>query len=764
MKVIIAEKPSVARDIARVLGARTSKDGYIEGNGYQVTWAFGHLVSLQTPDAYDASLKRWSLAPLPFIPEEFQLTVNSAKGVKKQFGTIKKLFSQASEIICATDAGREGELIFRYIAQLCPIKSKPKKRLWISSLTDGAIRQGFASLQNLANYDTLADAARCRSEADWIIGLNATRAYTVKHSHGRGVLSVGRVQTPVLAMIVNRDLAIRNFQPEDYWELWTNYRETKFKHQTERFKRAGEAQEIFQKISGQLLVITDVAEKKSTQMPPKLFDLTELQRVMNRKAGFSASKTLTLAQGLYESKLISYPRTDSRYLTHDIFPQCSSILSKLKTRMPVEINALKLDNLRKHGNYFNDNKVNDHHAIIPTGQLPGSVTSDEQRLYREILTRFIAIFYPACEKAHTTVTATVQEEQFKAKGTCLLVPGWLSLYGGLEKKKDEQQLPLFKVGESGSHVPEVRQCQTKPPKTFNEASLLGAMETAGKQIDDDELKEAMKERGLGTPATRAGIIETLVKREYIRKEKRNLLATAKGEELIGYLQQQQTLVSPELTGDWEYKLKLIEQGKLPAAQFMGEVKSFAEQIITALNKKNDNSTGYGPCPFCSSPVIKGKVGFGCSGWKEGCQFRFHAKQFGTTLKEEDVPALLTAGRLNRPRKLVDDSGAETSGYITLDKQGRIGILSREEKLSADAIGSCPLCRGNVMEKYKGFSCDSCDFIIWNKIAGRKVSKALAQVLLSRGRSQELKGFRSKAGKKFSATLILKDGKVEFDFK
>ena len=762
MKVILAEKPSVARDIARVLGARTKKDGWIEGSGWQITWAFGHLVELLPPDAYDASLKRWTMDPLPFIPDQFKLKVSGAKGVRKQFNTIKSLFSKADEIVCATDAGREGELIFRYISQLCSVKRKPKKRLWISSLTDQAIRQGFANLKPLTEFDNLGDAARCRSEADWIIGLNATRACTVKHSHGRGVLSVGRVQTPVLAMIVNRERQIRDFVPEDYWELWTVYRDVKFKHTADRFKSLQDVQGIFTKVNGHPFEIADVSEKNSSQMPPKLFDLTELQRVMNRKTGFPASKTLSLAQSLYESKLISYPRTDSRYLTADIFPQCSSTLENLKSARPEQIGKLNLSSLRKHRNYFNDAKVSDHHAIIPTGQSSGSLSGDELKVYNEILTRFIAIFYPACEKAHTTVTGRSDTEEFKAKGTRILVSGWLELYGGGEKKEDEQVLPEFTAGESGPHVPEIKKCQTKPPKHFNEASLLGAMETAGKQVDDEELKEAMKERGLGTPATRAAIIETLLKREYIRKEKRNLRATDKGEQLISLLANQQTLTSPELTGDWENKLKQMEKGLFTASAFMNEVKTFARQIIDSVNKTSYEN-GFGPCPLCKSPVIKGKTGYGCSSWRNGCMFRFHAGQFGTQIKDDDVPALLVSGRLSRPRKLINPAGQEVSGYIAMDRQGKLGILTREQKTAEEAIGRCPLCGGNVLEKYKGFGCDSCDFIIWGKIAGRKTSKALAQVLLSKGRSQKLKGFRSKAGKKFSAVLILKDGKVGFDF-
>ncbi|MCM8541102.1 MAG: DNA topoisomerase, partial [Lentisphaeraceae bacterium] len=615
-------------------------------------------------------------------------------------------------------------------------------------MTDSAIRQGFARLKPLSDFDSLADAARCRSEADWIIGLNTTRAYTVKHSHGQGVLSVGRVQTPVLALIVNRDQEIRNFKAEDYWEVWTTYREAKFKHVTERFSQEQEAQSILQKVENQPLQITDISEMKSSQSPPKLFDLTELQRFMNRKAGFPAVKTLAIAQELYESKYISYPRTDSRYLSDDIYGTCGDILDKLSSLKAKEIGALNLSKLNKHRNYFNSSKVSDHHAIIPTGQKPSSLSSDQKRVYEEILTRFIAIFYPDCEKAHTTVSAVSAEEGFKTKGTTILKEGWLALYGGAKKEKGEQILPVFQLGETGPHEAELKQCQTKAPNHFNESSLLSAMETAGKEIDDEELKEAMKEKGLGTAATRAAIIETLVKRDYISKNKRNLHATPKGENLIRLLANQQILTSPELTGDWEHKLKLMEKGLVTAGQFMEEVNSFAHQIIETLNSKELNAAmGYGSCPLCDSPVIKGKTGFGCSAWKSGCPFRFKAEQFGTKIKEADVPALLASGKLNRPRKLTQSDGTEISGYITLDRQGKIGILSREEKKSADAIGSCPLCRGNVMEQYKSFSCEDCDFVLWKKIAGRKTSTALAQVLLSRGRSQELKGFRSKAGKR-----------------
>ncbi|MGD9209690.1 MAG: DNA topoisomerase 3 [Desulfobacteraceae bacterium] len=767
MKVILSEKPSVARDIARVLGARKRNEGYLEGNGYQITWAFGHLVELAPPDAYDASLKSWSLSPLPFIPERFKLQVSTGKGIKKQFKIIKNLLQNATEIICATDAGREGELIFRNIAQLCRVKSKPALRLWISSLTDSAIRKGFADLRPLNEFNHLADAARCRAEADWIIGLNTTRAYTVKHSHGRGVLSVGRVQTPVLAMIVNRDQRIRNFQPEDYWELWTCYRDADFKHYTDRFKELAVCKKLYEKVLDSPLTITNVTEKQISQMPPKLFDLTQLQRVMNRKYGLTAQKTLVTAQELYERKLITYPRTDSCYLTDDVFHECAAVLSRLSRIRTEEIDRLDLSHLRRHRNYINSAKVTDHHAIIPTGELPAKLSLDHQHLFDEVVTRFIAIFYPPCEKAYTTVDAQVVEEHFIAKGTCIIKEGWLALYGGNDLKENQTQqiLPEFAIGESGTHLPKVKKCRTKPPKHFTEATLLTAMETAGKEIEEEALQEAIKEKGLGTPATRAGIIEILVKRDYIQKRKKVLLATAKGEDLIRLLSFQQTLISPELTGEWEYQLKGVEKGRISVSQFMAKVTQFARQIITTLNSKEANVTlGLGPCPLCGQPVIKGKTGFGCSAWRSGCPFRFQAEQYGTILTEKDIPALLTAKRLSRPRKLQAVDGSLISGYITLDQTGNIGILGREAKVRKDSVGRCPLCNGNVLEKPHGFVCDACEFIIWKKIAGRKTSQALAKLLLTKGRSRKLKGFRTKAGKPFSAVLFLKAGKVEFEFK
>lgn len=766
MIVVLAEKPSVGKELARLLGARNRHEGYFEGNNYCVTWSYGHLVELEEPERYNPVLKKWSLDPLPIIPEPFQLKVSSGKGIKEQFNVIKKLFKAADSIVCATDAGREGELIFRYIFQLCGCAKKPVSRLWISSLTDAAILNGFACLKPLSDYDNLAAAARSRSEADWIVGLNATRGYTVLHSHGRGVLSVGRVQTPVLAMIVNRDLEIANFKPEDYWELWTHYRKVKFKHVIDRFKARVEAENLVERIGAAPFHVVAIENTSTSTPPPQLFDLTELQRVMNRLHGFSASQTLKIAQELYEKKLISYPRTDSRYLSDDLYPQCREILSKLNASYTEKILPLNLENLPKSKRFFNSAKVTDHHAIIPTGQ-NSSLHREEKFVYDAIATRFMAIFYPDCKKAHTTVHGEAGGEKFRAKGTRILEPGWFILYQSekAEQAEDEQLLPAFEKGEHGPHELHIKSCQTKPPNHFNDATLLTAMETAGKAIDNDELKEAMKERGLGTPATRAGIIETLLKRDYIRKDKKTLLATEKGIEVIRLLEKQPTLVSAEMTADWEYRLKQIEKGLFKVDDFMSGVHTFTKEIIGKLRGETTGNISYlGACPLCAQPIMKGNTGYGCSAWKTGCPFRFTVNQFGTQLDDGDVQTLFARGRLTYPRKLVDAAGGDVRGYITLDRQsGCLGMMTCEEKISDESIGACPQCRGCVVEKFKTYSCMDCSFVIWKTIAGKQLTATTVKALIASGKSPLIKGFRSKAGKSFSANLVLKDGKVTFDF-
>src|SRR5499427_5117517 len=583
MKVVLAEKPSVARELASFLGARTRSDGYFEGQGYQVTWAFGHLVTLKEPEDYDPALKRWSLETLPIVPEHFGLKLLEDKGARKQFAIIKRLFRSAEELICATDAGREGELIFRYILGLAGCIGKPASRLWLSSLTETAIRDAFRRLRPLSDYDALYAAARCRSEADWIVGLNATRNYTVRYRSSGILWSVGRVQTPVLAMIVHRDDEIRTFKPEPFWELLTRYRAVTFKFAGERFAKEEDARTLLGRVQGQPFVIQGVERKEERVQPPQLYDLTELQRDMNRRFGLSADATLKAAQALYERKAITYPRTDSRHLGSDMKGQVPRILDELRSLKPTEIGKLDLGGLAFTGRVIDDKKVSDHHAIIPTGKPSGALSPNEEKVYDAIVVRLIAVFYPTCLKEVTSVTGVSNGVPFRAKGVRVLEPGWTVLYPRREEdqKDDEQDLPEFRAGESGPHEPFVRRGETTPPKPFTESTLLGAMETAGKLVTDEQLKEALKERGLGTPATRAAIIETLLVRGYITREKKTLAATDLGRYLVA-LVRDQALKSPELTGEWEAKLKEVERGQLDPRQFMAKIVQYAGDAIREL--------------------------------------------------------------------------------------------------------------------------------------------------------------------------------------
>ncbi|WP_372806761.1 DNA topoisomerase, partial [Pontiella sp.] len=511
MKVVITEKPSVARDIASVLKITEKKNGYIEGRGCAITWAFGHLVTLLDPGEYDPELRKWRLDRLPFIPETFQLKLIENPGVAQQFETIKRLCQEAEEIVCATDAGREGELIFRYILSLSDCEAKPIKRLWLSSLTPEAIKEAFKELKDGHDYDPLYAAAKCRSESDWIVGLNATRFYTVRHGRlsagdDRVLWSIGRVQTPVLAMIVQRDDEIMKFRPKPFWELATNYRETVFKYTGDRFEKPEQAQELLDQIMGRPFTVTAVSGKQKKEQPPQLFDLTTLQREINKSNGLSAADTLAATQNLYESKLVTYPRTDSRYLSADMKPRIPDIFVKLKSMRAEQIAPLNLAKLPFTNRIVDDKKVTDHHAIIPTGVIPGSLGPNEQVVYNAIVTQFIAAFYPVCIKKITTVDGESAAVKFQTKGTVIVEPGWSVLFPKKKKKKkadddgeeDEQTLPAFKKGESGDHAPFTREGKTKPPQAFNENSLLGAMEAAGKWVDDDSLREALKERGIGT--------------------------------------------------------------------------------------------------------------------------------------------------------------------------------------------------------------------------------------------------------------------------
>ena len=652
MKVILTEKPSVARDIAAHLGAKDRHEGYFEGNGFQVTWAFGHLIALKNPEEYDPALKKWTLDTIPFIPKEFELKVVEDSGIRKQFAIIKKLLRGASEMICATDAGREGELIFRYILTMTGCSNKIWKRLWLSSLTDEALKAAFAQLKNGSDYNNLYEAARCRSESDWIVGLNATRNFTVRFGGGKTLWSVGRVQTPVLAMIVKRDDEIRHFKVEIFWDIATKYKDVVFKLKGERFKTKNEAETLLGKIKDHPFTIEKITSKNENEHPPLLYDLTELQRDMNKKIGLSAADTLQIAQTLYEQKFITYPRTDSRYLTNDLKAQVVQTLEQLKKIKAQEIEPLDLKKLSFSTRIVNDKKVADHHAIIPTGKLPNNLPHSSEAVYDAIATRLIAVFYPPCLKKSTTVDGITNHEPFHAKGVVILNPGWKVLYPKKTVEKENQEaedqvLPEFQKGETGPHFPYVTEGKTKPPAHFNENALLGAMETAGKLIEDETLKEALKEKGIGTPATRASIIETLLKRNYIERNGKSLISTPLGRYLIALIQDP-NLKSPELTGEWEFKLKEIEQGKYSSSEFMKKIGQFTLQVIQGSDIGRIDYQMWGLCPKCKSPVIKGKKGYGCSKWKEGCQFILWNVQKGVELSENQIRALLQKRILLQP--------------------------------------------------------------------------------------------------------------------
>jgi DNA topoisomerase-3 len=570
MIVCIAEKPSVAREIADVLGARNKKDGYIEGNGYQVTWTFGHLCTLKEPDDYTPTWKRWSLASLPMLPQRFGIKLIEDSGIKKQFSIIEQLMQAADGIINCGDAGQEGELIQRWVMQKAQAKC-PVKRLWISSLTEDAIREGFHSLKDQQEYQSLYLAGLSRAIGDWILGMNATRLYTLKYGQNRQVLSIGRVQTPTLALIVNRQKEIDNFVSEPYWVLSTIYRDTLFTATKGKFTVKEEGEKFFETIAGKPFTVTSVSKKQGREAPPHLFDLTSLQVECNKKFSYSAEMTLNTIQSLYEKKLTTYPRVDTQYLSDDIYPKCPNILRGLRGYEELTQPLLTAP-LSKSKKVFDTSKVTDHHAIIPTGVPATNMTDLERNVYTLIAKRFISVFYPDCEFATTTVLGKVDDVEFKVTGKEILKPGWRVVYGvelqnnddDESKKGDEERtLPSFVKGESGPHKPTLTEKWTTPPPYYNEATLLRAMETAGKFVDDEELRAAMKENGIGRPSSRASIIETLFKRHYIRRDHKKLIATPTGVELIDTIHEE-LLKSCELTGIWEKKLRDIEHNKYDA--------------------------------------------------------------------------------------------------------------------------------------------------------------------------------------------------------
>lgn len=670
MIVCIAEKPSVAKDIARILGATNSHQGYMEGNGYQVTWTFGHLCTLKEPNDYTEMWKHWSLSSLPMIPQRFGIKLIDDDGIKRQFAVIERLMQAADGIVNCGDAGQEGELIQRWVMQKAGAKC-PVKRLWISSMTDEAIREGFASLKDQNEYQSLYIAGLSRAIGDWLLGMNATRLYTLKYGQNRQILSIGRVQTPTLALIINRQKEIDSFEPEPYWVLATVYRDTTFTATKGKFSTKEEGEAAFATIADKPFTVTAVQKKNGTEAPPRLFDLTSLQVECNRKFSYSAETTLKLIQGLYERKLTTYPRVDTQFLSDDIYPKCPSILSGISKQYEALMEPLKGKKLPKSKRVFDTSKVTDHHAIIPTGVPATGLTDMERNVYDLIARRFIAVFYPDCKFSTTTVLGTVEDVEFKATGKEILSPGWRDVYAQQnatadddERKGDEERtLPTFVKGESGPHIPTLSEKWTTPPKYYTEATLLRAMETAGKFVEDETLRAALKENGIGRPSSRAGIIETLFKRHYIRRERKNLVATATGIELIDTIHEE-LLKSCELTGIWEKRLRDIEHKKDDAADFINGLKQQITEIVNDVLRDNSNrrvttlseedlkkkakkkaapkkkaatsttstdtptaTSNNDPlvgttCPVCGKgTIIKGKTAYGCSRWREGCNYR-----------------------------------------------------------------------------------------------------------------------------------------------
>lgn len=691
MKLCITEKPSVAKDIAEILGAKVRRDGYYEGGDYKITWTFGHLCCLKEPHDYTEMWKRWTLGVLPMIPAKFGIKVIDQESIKRQFHVIETLIAEADEVINCGDAGQEGELIQRWVMQKAGIKC-PVMRLWISSLTDESIREGFNSLRPEKDFNNLYYAGLSRAIGDWILGMNGTRLYSLKYSSPGNVLSIGRVQTPTLALIVQRHFEIANFKPEDFWELKTVYRGATFNATSGRFKSEADAASVLARIATLPMTITDVQEKKGREAPPRLFDLTSLQVECNKKWGWTADDSLRLIQSLYEKKVTTYPRVDTTYLSDDIYPKIPTILKQMTPYAALTAPVLG-GKIPKSKKVFDNSKVTDHHAIIPTGQSPSQLVGDERKLYHLIALRFIAAFYPDCQFMSTTVNGEVDKTGFKATGKVITDPGWRKVYEGKkdenpveEGKDDDKLLPPFVVGESGPHEPALQKKTTQPPKYYTEGTLLRAMESAGKTVDDEELRDAMKENGIGRPSTRAAIIETLFKRRYIYRSGKSIMASQAGIDLIGTINEE-LLKSAKLTGLWENKLRRIERGEYSAAEFIDELKALINEIV--LNVLRDNSgskilvqnggdrpspsaTGKEAekpskekaprkprvtkleqiaCPECGQGhILKGRTAYGCSRFREGCTLR---------LSFEEYSAELTPGKLNQAiNKLKSRNGSK----------------------------------------------------------------------------------------------------------
>ena len=775
MKVCIAEKPSVAREIASILGANTKRDGYYEGNGYAVTYTFGHLCTLLEPKDYKPHWKSWDLNNLPMLPERFDTKVTGDAGIKKQFNIVKSLFEKASVVINCGDAGTEGELIQRWVINQCNYKGEVQ-RLWISSLTEEAIKEGFKNLKPSTNYDNLYYAGYSRAIGDWLLGLNATRLYTVKFGGYKQVLSVGRVQTPTLAMIVNRFKEINDFKPQPYWELQTTYRNTLFNYEEGRFLKQEDGQVLANKVKESDFEITAVTKKKGKEYAPKLFDLTGLQVYCNNKFGFSADETLKMVQKLYEMKVVTYPRVDTTFLPNDVYPKIAGILSKL-TNYSQLTQPLLESKIKKSKRIFDDKKVTDHHAIIPTG-IQGNLQYNQQQVYDIITRRFIGAFYPDSDVSNTAVTGKAAEVPFKTTGKEIITKGWRVAFeteeSKIKKELNEQlTLPSFIKGEKGTHEPSFLEKETKPPRNFTEASLLRAMETAGRQVDDDEMRELMKENGIGRPSTRASIIETLFRRKYIERKKKLVLPTQTGIDLINIIDNE-LLKSAELTGRWEKRLKEIERGEFNAGAFINNMKKMVDELVAEVrsntSKKrissviaNEAKQSNRPkakiasktkkqilgktCPKCKKgTLLKGSSAYGCSEYKNNCHVKIPFEIYGKKVSENQLIRLLDKGCTTNLKGFKTATGS-VEGLIRFDENFNLKL---EEKSSPQPqVQSrsqepekirCPKCKkGNVLKGKTGYGCSEykagCNFVFTfdniKKIAnGKPLTKELVLKIIS----------------------------------
>ncbi len=760
MKVCIAEKPSVAREIASVLGATSKRDGYYEGNGYAVTYTFGHLCTLMEPNDYKPYWKSWDLNNLPMLPEKFQTKVVSNSGIQKQFNIVKGLFDKADVVINCGDAGQEGELIQRWVMNEANYKGEVQ-RLWISSLTTEAIKEGFQNLKPSEEYDNLYYAGFSRAIGDWLLGMNATRLYTVKHGGYKQVLSVGRVQTPTLAMVVDRYKAIENFKPQPYWELQTLYRDTLFSYEEGRFLKKEEGQLLADKVKASDFEIVSITKKKGKEYAPKLFDLTGLQVYCNTKFGFSADETLKIVQKLYEQKVVTYPRVDTTFLPNDVYPKVPGILQKL-TNYSKLTQPLLGKPIKKSTKVFNDKKVTDHHAIIPTG-IQINLQYNQQQVYDIIVKRFIAVFYDDCSVSNTTVIGKASEVPFKTTGKEILNKGWRMVFESPNaKEKESGILPTFEKGEKGPHEPSFLEKETKPPSQYTEASLLRAMETAGKQVDDDELRDLMKENGIGRPSTRANIIETLFKRQYIKRNKKQVLPTVTGIQLIDTIQNK-LLKSAELTGSWEKQLKDIEKGEFSASKFIKNMKRMVDELVYEVRsetkranisqaeilkqrqaKTREKKTAgivAETCPKCKqAKLLKGKTAYGCSAYKSGCDFVMPFRFNGKKISEKQFVRLLKKGSTVNLKGFKTDSGT-LDGLIRFDENFQLKLEPKYTSAKAKTKElPCPKCKkGTVVKGKTAYGCSAyksgCDFKItfdevMAKVNGQKPTKELVYGILN----------------------------------